>query len=156
MDKASKKTAYFMMGSIGAGKSTVAKRRLPGVQIIDCDGIKETHPDYDPKAPHLVHEWSLQEVQKVLFRTMAGDADFAYDSTATRVEEMAFLMNQARTAGFSITLIYVPVDLETAIARNNARARTIPESIVREKYAMLPTAFEILSRYADRVEVIPS
>ena len=52
------KKVVFMLGSPASGKSTVAKKKYSDMVILDCDEIKKEHPDYDPKNPSLVHEWS--------------------------------------------------------------------------------------------------
>lgn len=152
------KTAYFMIGGPASGKTRARTRRFEheNVAIVDCDAIKESHVDYDPKQPELLHEWSKMEAMKSFNAQLAQDADFVYDSTGTNTEKMVFLMNAARAAGFQIAAIYVACDVQTALERNRNRKRTVPESIVREKYAMIATAFEIVSRYADSVETVRS
>ena len=57
-------------------------------------------------------------------------------------------------AGLTVTLLYVAVSLETALARNAARERVVPEEIVREKAETMATAFEIAAREADEVEMV--
>lgn len=45
------KTAIFMMGGPRAGKSTSIQSLLEefdGITVLDCDSIKEEHPEYNP------------------------------------------------------------------------------------------------------------
>jgi len=46
------------------------------------------------------------------------------------------------------------VSLATAIARNAARERSVPEQVIRDKAEVIATSFEIVGRYADEVIVI--
>lgn len=148
------KTAYFMMGGPASGKSTVRKNRFAELFAIDCDAIKEQLDGYDPKHPETLHEESKAIAQKQFTHALSLDNSFVYDGTGVTVENMVYRMNAARANGFAVALIYVPCDLATALQRNAARTRTVPESIVREKYSLIATSFEIVSRYADSVEVI--
>ena len=63
-------------------------------------------------------------------------------------------MNQAQLAGFTTLVCYVKVSLATALKRNSERERTVPESMLRDKYATIATAVEILAGYADELRVV--
>ena len=144
-------TAVFMMGGPGSGKSFVRDRDFAGLAVVDCDSIKESHPDYDPKNPSALHEWSRIECVKAFFRALGGDDSFVYDGTGTNAEKMVEWMLKAQEAGFKVQLVYVKCPLQTALRRNQQRDRTVPESIVREKHAVVETTFKILTGYADEV-----
>jgi len=155
MTTTTKQTAFFLMGGPASEKSSVSAVRLAGLKTIDCDAYKTLHPDYDPKNILAeVHEWSNVECTKAIYRAIGTGETFVYDSTGTNVEKMVTFINAARSANFDTVVIYVPCSLNVALARNAKRARTVPEAVVREKYSTIATAFEIVSRYADRVEVI--
>lgn len=145
----------FTMGLPAAGKSYTAARLYPTHTAIDPDAVKESHPDYDPKNPAALHAWS-QEVTEAIFaeaiRTGAGS--FVVDGTGTNAEKMVRRINQAREAGFSVTLLYVTCDLETSLRRNAERTRVVPESIIRSKALDVATSFEIVSQYVDAVRVV--
>lgn len=143
-----------MIGGPGAGKSFVRKQKYEGVKVLDCDSIKSEHPDYDPKNPALVHEWSSKECTKRIFKAISEGETFVYDGTGTNVEKYVNFFNQARLAGYEIEVCYVKCSLETAIARNQNRERTVPEDMLREKHSTVAIAFEILSSYADEVRVV--
>ena len=153
----SKPRAILTMGVPAAGKSTVTAQRFPNLTVVDCDIFKPQHPKYDPKAiTEEVHAWSQEQCQRALYAALGSGRDFVYDSTGTNAERMVEIIKQAQSAGFETVLVYVTVSLQTAIARNNARARTVPETILRQKYSTINTSFEIVRNYADVVEVINS
>lgn len=146
-----KAIAVFMVGGPGAGKSFVRDRDFAGVKVVDCDLIKESHPEYDPKNPSALHEWSRVECAKSFFLAIGGDDSFVYDGTGTNAEKMVDWMLKAQEAGFSVQLVYVRCPIQTALRRNAERTRVVPESIVREKHASVETSFNILSGYADSI-----
>jgi predicted ABC-type ATPase len=146
--------AVFMMGGPASGKSTVRKAEFGGMAVIDADEIKESHPDYDPKNPQPLHAWSSLQASALVASMIAAGTDFVYDGTGSSAEKYVRLILDAQAAGFTCELVYVPCDLKTALARNAARPRTVPESVVREKYSTIATSFEIVARYADTVRVI--
>ena len=147
----------FSMGLPAAGKSTYINTNydLNKFQVIDPDAIKEAHPDYDPKNPAALHAWSQEETEKLWNAALlAGTGNYIVDGTGTNAEKMVRRINEARNAGYSIELIYVTCSLETSLARNAARARNVPEHIIKEKAQNIETAFELIAPYADNVEII--
>jgi len=146
--------AIFMMGGPASGKSTVREQLFSGLTAIDCDAIKATHPDYDPKNPQLVHEWSSQEATRAFYAALGTGVDVVFDGTGNTAEKYVTFIQTARSAGYTTEVVYVTCDLQTAIARNAARERTVDENIVRSRHATIATSFEIVSRYADAVRVV--
>lgn len=138
-------------GSPGAGKGYIIKKHYSDWNVIDCDKFKEQHPDYDPKNPGALHAWSSKECTKAIFAAIAADEDFIYDGTGTNIEKAVNFINQARLAGYEVEVVYVKVSLNTALKRNEMRERTVPADLLREKFATVSTAVDILSSYVDRV-----
>lgn len=142
----------FTMGLPAAGKSTITCERFPGLAILDCDKIKESHPDYDPKNPAPLHSWSKQVLAGQFETMLAGSASFVYDSTATDTAKMSALFETARLAGFGVTLFFVTCTLSESLRRNNARSRVVPRHVVENKAREISAAFDTLSALADNVE----
>ncbi len=147
------KTAIFTMGLPGAGKSTVCAQKHPGVVMIDPDGVKERHVDYDPKDPAALHAWSKAITAEMFALALAGTDDFILDGTGTNVEALVANIRKAKVAGFETTLLYVTVSLETALDRNSKRDRIVPEAIVREKAELIHVAMEIAAKEVDHVDI---
>lgn len=151
-----KKEMVFLMGAPAAGKSTLGRKKFGATHIfIDCDQIKEQHPDYDPARPDLIHEWS-SAIAKQMFQDAINSQDglWVIDSTGTNAERMVKDIKLAKDAGFKTTLFYVRCSLETSLRRAAKRKRRVPEYIIREKHSLIATSFEIVSKYADTVEVV--
>lgn len=150
------KTAIVTMGLPGAGKSTVIAREYNVAQfsMIDPDAIKAEKADYDPKNPAVYHEWSCLQADARTAQAIADGSDIIIDGTGTNVENMFRKIKSLQAAAYSVTLLYVRVSLQTSIARNAARDRNVPESIIREKNQNIATAFEIISGIADQIRVI--
>lgn len=148
------KTVTFTAGAPGAGKGYIIERDYAELHVVDCDKHKQAHADYDPKNPGALHAWSSEMATKEFFSMLSGDDSFVFDGTGTDTAKLANFMNQATLAGFSTEVCYVKVSLATALKRNSERERVVPESLVREKFATIATAVDILSDYADTVRVV--
>lgn len=150
--------AILTMGLPGSGKSTTLQNRygdqLDDYVLIDPDAHKERHPDYDPKNPSALHDWSKKMAEADLANAVAADANVIIDGTGTNAEKMVQRITRLQVAGYTTTVLYVTVSLKTALARNAARTRTVPESLVREKAELISTSFEIVAGYADEVLAI--
>jgi len=155
-NNASHPQAIFMMGGPGSGKGYVCSKLYgdSGIQVLDCDSIKAEHPDYDPKDPAPLHEWSAMELKRRFKTTVANGEDFIYDGTGSNAEKYAAMIKECQEMGFETTLVYVQCSLPTALKRNASRTRVVPEWIVREKHSTIATSFEIVSRYADTVNTV--
>ena len=152
------KRAILTSGLPGAGKSTIIKRCyssfLETAVLVDPDKFKAEHPDYDPKNPSALHEWSSMEAKKLMMSTMVEGKNLIIDGTGTNSEKMVKQIKDLQGMGYEVELLYVQVSLKTSLKRNAERERSVPESLVREKAELISVAFEITSRYADKVTVI--
>ncbi len=150
--------AIFTMGLPAAGKSTLVKGRYGNDEnwtIVDPDAIAEGLPGYDPKAPQLVHAQASKLAEEAFKYTIENKiTNLVLDTTGTKADKLVRRMKEARKAGYKIRLLFVTVPLEISLARNNARDRTVPESVVLEKAAMVNEAFNTAKKTADEVEVV--
>lgn len=147
----------FTMGLPGSGKSTtLARLGLTDThRTIDPDAHKQSHPDYDPKNPAALHAWSNEKAEAEFQGALtAGTGLWIVDGTGTNAEKMIRRIRQAKAAGFTVRLVYVRVILQTALERNAARERTVPETVVREKALDITTAFALTKDEADTVVVV--
>jgi len=144
----------FTAGSPGAGKGFILKRDYSETYVVDCDRIKQSHPDYDPKNPGAVHAWSSEQATREYFEMLAYDEDFIFDGTGTDTDKLVNFINQAHLAGFETEILYVKVSLAVALERNAKRARTVPVNLLKEKFALIATAVDILSGYAMKVTTV--
>jgi len=149
-------TVVFSMGLPAAGKSTWVNANLSETHtILDPDAVKESHPDYDPKDPQALHAWSQEIIESRWADVLArGAGQYVLDGTGTNAEKMVRRMLEARAAGYRVALVYVRCTLATSLKRNAARARVVPEDVVRGKARDISTAYAIVAPVADSVEVI--
>lgn len=149
------KKIIFMMGSPASGKSRAAKREYPGVEVLDSDSIKAEHPDYNPKAPELLHRWSSEEMEKrFMIMVVNNDSDFIVDGTGGNTDKMFRRMSMAKANNWEVVLVYVTAPLNVCLERNQKRARTVPDSIVKQKYDDAKYGFELVAPHADKVKII--
>ncbi len=149
----------FTMGLPAAGKSTAIRERglTETHTIIDPDLFKLEHPDYDPKDPGALHVWSTEQSERMFLRAVSTNGGrWVVDGTGVNAERMIRKMTTAKAMGFRVTLLYVQVSLTTALRRNAARARTVPEHVVRSKALDITTSFALVAPHADVVDVFPN
>jgi len=151
---AAAKTARFTMGLPGAGKSYTAARLHPSIRKIDPDAFKALHRDYDPKDPSALHSWSKGLAEAAFADALLGDEDFLLDGTGTSTDAVLDCFDRARVAGFRVELLMVAASVETALARNAARARSVAEELIREKAEVIWASFDLLKAEADAAEVV--
>jgi predicted kinase len=150
------KQAILTMGLPGAGKSYTVSRTFDTSQfvMVDPDAIKALHPDYNPKAPELLHEWSKQQANAMQAQAVADGRNLIIDGTGTNAEKMVKWTLELQAAGYTVTAFYVAVTVATSLKRNAKRERNVPEAVIREKAELMATSVEIVSRYTDATTVI--
>ena len=126
--------AILTMGLPAAGKSTAIRARFGDhdYRLIDPDVVKASHPDYDPKNPSVLHAWSKEITAQQLDDALATGADFILDGTGTD-GKMLGRITRFQDAGYRVTVLYCRVALETALARNAARERVVPDDVIYAK-----------------------
>ena len=148
-----KPTLYMMAGGPGSGKGYIIAKHYSELSVVDCDRIKSEHPDYDPKNPSALHEWSSIEASREFYWRLSIGDDFIYDGTGTNAEKYIAMANAAHAAGFNVTLVYVKASLVTSLRRNAERARTVPEHLVIEKHASIATSVALIRDTVNSVEI---
>lgn len=147
------KKLVIMAGLPGSGKSFIRSQKYADLKVIDCDEIKKTLPGYDPKNPSAVHAQSKVLEAEAIYRALGAGKSFVYDTTATNWAKIVKLIQDAKAVGYETELCYVKVSLRTAIYRNSKRERVVAQSLIEEKFALLPVSLEVLSGYVDRYVV---
>jgi predicted ABC-type ATPase len=150
-----KKQIIFTAGLPGAGKSTVLNNSIYNeLKRVDCDEFKKSHPQYNPKAPELVHEWSVVKAREYQFSLLAKGESFIVDGTGTNIEKYIKWFQEGRELGFEIVVLYVKVDLATSIKRNQNRERSVPVTMILEKAAIIDDCMNVLGSVADKFEIV--
>jgi len=141
----SERKFVVMMGLPAAGKSTVASRRFPTFTRIDCDEVKKTHPDYNPKDPQAIHAWSQAVVAEMLDGVFSNPTESVlYDTTGTNLERVVALLDKAEAAGYNTEVCFVTVPLAVSLHRNSLRPRVVPAAIVEAKAGIINTVAQTI------------
>ena len=141
----------FTAGAPGSGKTTALQSiyGLRNVMLIDLDEAIKLHTEYDAKHPARVYEkkinyeWANELVERRFQQAIAAPATnrpavICVDGTGTHVQRQLRRMQEAKNAGFWVVQLFVRVSLDTALARNASRQRSVPHGV--------------LSRYVDELE----
>lgn len=138
-------TAYIMGGGPAAGKSTmVAKLDVdpnhvavaPDDILPDLPEYREMHAAKDRNAGAFCHKESSDIGNQICERAIAGKYNIVIDGTGDgSVDSLVEHANNLRRNGRKVVANYVTVDVETAVSRNESRAkvtgRYVPEAAVR-------------------------
>ena len=154
----------FMAGLPGSGKTTAIKKLygLDNVELLDIDVEMIEHPAYDVDDRAAVYalpgayEWADRKVGERLRRILGAVSPpplVVLDGTGTKVARRVMRMNEARSAGFRTTLLYVKVGLATALQRNSGRKRVVPEDVMVGYLAKLEAAIAAERGHVDEVVV---
>ncbi len=137
----------IMMGVPAAGKSTVADRMFGATHnFIDCDAIKQSHPDYDPENPQALHAWSKEIEAEMLTEAFSNPTDnIVYDTTGTNYRRVLNYANRAVEAGYEISIVFVTVPESESLRRNSMRKRVVPEDVLLEKFDQITYAASVVS-----------
>jgi len=139
--------AIFLAGGPGSGKSfIVGKTALQalGFRLINSDpafeaALKKAGLSMDPED---IGSEKGQEVRakakaltaKQMELALKGRLGLIIDGTGKDYFKIAEQVNELRKIGYAVHMIFVNTDLDTAIARNNARARSLPEPMVTKMW----------------------
>ncbi len=139
--------AIFVVGSPGSGKSYVVKRlglEGYGLKLVDSDvafvhmlkkvtnTLKlDTIPN-DVKDP--IRTNALDITDRIGMKYAEGRLGLIISGTAADIEKVKSKRDQLVELGYDTYILFVNTDLETALARNAKRERSIPEDAIRDKW----------------------
>lgn len=142
--------AVFTAGGPGSGKSTAANDLglfALGLRPINSDTAfekalkKNDIPlklnNMDPELRDTMRVKAKQIAGKQLDLALKGRLGLVIDSTARDVNRIIKQKKDLEKLGYETAMVFVDTELETALARNAARARTVPENIVRSSHATI-------------------
>ncbi|GMH96840.1 hypothetical protein TrST_g13391 [Triparma strigata] len=153
----------FMSGCPGAGKTHALHKvyDLSNVKILDLDQVITTHSNYDKTDAAKIYkektayDWADTKIeesfQEVLRDSSTRDNNpnariHALDGTGANHERTIRRMREAKAVGFWIVLLYVKVNVETALRRNEQRNRRVPEDEIRDYVPSVEEAFSIVMK----------
>ena len=135
--------AIFLAGGPGSGKSfIVGKTALPalGFKVVNSDDAFELAMNkaklvMDPDTIFSTQGQEIRDKAKKLTALkmqgyITGRLGLVIDGTGKNVAKIQGQIKELRSLGYDVGMIYVNTDLDTAIARNDARPRSLPSTQV--------------------------
>ena len=139
--------AVFLAGGPGSGKSfVVGKTALQalGFKLINSDdafekGLKKAGLSMDPEDIFSVQGQEVRAKSKALTgkkmeRAVEGRLGLVIDGTGKDYTKIKKQVDLLRKIGYSVAMIFVNTDLDTALERNRNRARSLPDSEVEKMW----------------------
>ena len=134
--------AIFLAGGPGSGKSFMAKKtalQALGFVIINSDQPFEhlmrkleldfKMPDSEKEQRDAARELAKATADKKQMLAIHGRLGLVIDGTGKDVEKILKMRGHLAVKGYDSALVFVNTDLETALARNAKRERSVPEDI---------------------------
>jgi predicted kinase len=135
--------AIFLAGGPGSGKSYVAKNsgfESLGFKIVNNDIAFEKYLASDGLAPTPDNIYSArgQELRtrakeitnKKMHLYLDGNLGLVIDGTGKDLDKIIRQANKLKALGYEVAMVFVNTDLDTALARNRKRKRTLPDDQV--------------------------
>lgn len=137
--------AIFVVGGPGSGKSKVVNNliNLANYKVVNSDKFLELYAkkhNFDLKKPsdtfkvkEIINK-SAKDIKNniIKFTNNKIKQNFVFDSTGRNDKEIIENEKTFSNLGFITTLIYVDVNLDIAIKRNNNRDRIVPSEVVKD------------------------
>lgn len=137
--------AVFLAGGPGSGKSfIVGKTGLTsmGYRVSNSDdafeaALKKAGLEMSPENIFSIKGQELRGKASAITKTrqtmyIKGRLGLVIDGTGKNLEKMKTQAKDLKKIGYDVAMIFVNTDLETAMARNRARARKLPDDMVKE------------------------
>jgi predicted kinase len=119
---------WFILGPIGAGKSTYIHKILETVKI------NYLSPDLVTKDKNLSYQEARSYIGNLMKEHIEEKKSFIIEGTGQRDELYNLFVSYKNNPDINLKVTFIDVDLETAIKRNKNRIRVLPESTVKEVY----------------------
>lgn len=139
--------AVFLAGGPGSGKSfVVGKTSLKslGFRLINSDdafekGLKRAGLTMNPEdifsaQGQAVRATAKALTGKIMVRALEGRNGIVVDGTGKDYNKIKKQVDLVRDLGYAVMMIFVNTDLETALNRNKARPRSLPDKEVEKMW----------------------
>jgi len=134
--------AFFLAGGPGSGKSYVVRRTTGGLgmKIVNSDnafekllkdaGLSLKMPPEEEKPRDVVRAKAKAITKAQKGNYIEGRLGLIIDGTGKDFEKIAKQARELQGLGYDTHMIFVNTSLDTALERNAARARSVPEPLV--------------------------
>ena len=133
--------AFFLAGGPGSGKSYVVRKTTggTGLKIVNSDdafekllkdaGLSLKMPPEEEEPRDVQRKRAKELTKKRQANYVEGRIGLIIDGTGKDYDKIAKQSIQLRQLGYDTHMIFVNTSLDTALERNAARERSVPESI---------------------------
>ena len=139
--------AVFLMGGPGSGKSAVVKQlalKALGLKLVNTDsafeaGLKKAGHSLDMRTMDAdirdpIRQHAKRITGKGLDGYIQGRLGLIFDTTSAKASKIKAYKTNLDFLGYEYKMIYVRTSLANAQARNQERARKLPEKIVQKDW----------------------
>lgn len=130
-----RKTLLALCGPAGCGKSTFAARRFLPTEIVSSDACRAMI--CDDEANQRVNHQTFNLFHYIIDKRLGLSRFTVADSTALQPFARRRLLTQAHQGGSSACLLIFNVSLETCLARDLLRPRSVGEQVVQYHTGLL-------------------
>ena len=139
--------AIFLAGGPGSGKTFITGRtalHTLGFKNINSDtayekamaaaGLEMDGETIMSAQGQAIRDNAKNLTQRQMDGYVKGRLGLTIDGTGRDFSKISKLVNEARSAGYDVAMMYINTDLETALARNSSRARQLPDEKVERMW----------------------
>lgn len=139
--------AIFLAGGPGSGKTFITGRtalHTLGFKNINSDtayekamtaaGLEMDGETIMSAQGQAIRDNAKNLTQRQMDGYVKGRLGLTIDGTGRDFSKISKLVNDARSAGYDVAMMYINTDLETALARNSSRARQLPDEKVERMW----------------------
>ncbi len=142
-----------LCGSAGCGKSSFAQAHFIPTQVVSSDQCRALVSD-DEENMSVSHR-AFRVFRLIIDQRLALGRLTVADSTALTARARRELIALGRKHDFQLVLVVFDIPLPVCRARNNSRARQVPEKVIRSHRRLLDRALEkIREEDFDRVYIL--
>lgn len=127
-------SVVILCGPAACGKSTFAARHFRPTQIISSDHARALVCDDERDQRHSAEAFAL--VNFIIEQRLSVNRLCVVDSTALTPESRQSLLNLARKHGVPCVVFLFDIALETCIARDQARERSVGQPVIERQHRL--------------------
>jgi len=158
--------AFFLAGGPGSGKSYVVRQTTGGLGLktVNSDpafekflkdaqlSLKMPDKESDARDDVRIKAKKITGIQGKNY--VNGRLGLIIDGTGKNFAKISDEATKLKQLGYDVHMIYVNTSLDTALARNKARARSVPESMVIKSWREVQSNIGKFSQYFKRNFVV--
>lgn len=123
-----KVTIWFVLGPIGAGKSSYINK------VLQTNDLVFLSPDLIKKEKNTSYLETRELMENLIKQHIENKISFIIEGTGQHDDVYDLFTSYKNDPTVNLKVTYIDIDLETALERNKSRERVLPDNIVRDVY----------------------